>query len=510
MIECAKILFVVSEKTRQVLHLEEMQNTLAIEADFLEWDEVLADHDKLYDMAVLQCENHSYEFFIDGLNVLVDQGHTPFSRFMIISVEPLTVDLSQAWQQGMHCHVCIDKDVDNVYHSIESFCRLANETKRLSQQLKEASDIAVLSMSASSQLGEIIRFLEKSYECKDFLTLGKLLNETLEMMGITGCGIIETDSDPIYFGDLDREDIWRRLIAEYKPRGRFIDIDNRTITNFDSISVLARNLPEPGSEEHGRIKDVLFTLIEGAEARIQSIATEQKAQIAEKAKVSFLSLMSHELRTPMNSITGFSSLLKRKVEGDTLSKRDIEALGLIDESSNRLMAMISDILELSNINTNTEDEKSRLLIREVMQEPLREAQEQSELKQLGFDYHQEDNNLTADIDKKRLQQVVKKLLCNAVKFTTAGQINVESSSVFDHEKGDCLQIKIKDTGPGFTKEQQAKVFKPFAIGEDYLTRKQDGAGLGLVLAQEFVREMSGSIRLETKQGEGSCFTIIIP
>ena len=97
-----------------------------------------------------------------------------------------------------------------------------------------------------------------------------------------------------------------------------------------------------------------------------------------------------------------------------------------------------------------------------------------------------------------------------MKFTSNGGIRVESSSVFDRDKGDCLQIKIEDTGPGFSKEQQAHIFKPFAIGEDYLTRKQDGAGLGLVLAQEFVREMSGTIRLATEEGNGSCFTVTIP
>lgn len=510
MIECSKILFVINEELKKTLRLEELESTLAIEAHFLEWDEAIAQESGLFDLGILQCHNDSYDSFIDGLKTLVENGNSPFSRFIIVSDTALTADLSNAWQLGMHCYVCVENDIDNVYHSLESFCRLTNENKRLEQQLKEASDIAVLSMSASSQLGEIIRFLEKSYDCSDYESLGALLNETLENMGVTGCGIIGNNTQPTYFGDQEKEKIWRRLLKEFKNKGRFIDIDNRTITNFESISVLARNLPEPGSEEHGRIKDVLFTLIEGAEARIKSIVIEQQAQIAEKAKVSFLSLMSHELRTPMNAILGFSGLLARKEEGEEISKRDLYALKSVDESANRLMNMISDILELSHINTNVEEAKSRIMIREVLQDILREAEEQATEKGLTFNNLQSDPNLTADIDHKRVQQIAKKLINNAIKFTNIGSITFNATSVFKPGEGDMLEITIEDTGPGISENQQNAIFEPFAIGEDYLTRQQDGAGLGLVLVQEFVKEMSGTLTLESTVGEGSIFKVLIP
>ena len=512
MIECTKILFSISPQLRETLHIDELESTLAIEAYFLDIDEVMAIEGGVpkFGMAVLECEDDFYNELICGVEVLIQSDEMPFSRFILVSKKPLNSDLSQAWQLGMHCHVCIADDVDNVYHSIESYCRLTNQTFRLEQQLKEASDIAVLSMSASSQLGEIIRFLEKSYQCKNYEALGTLLQETLELMGVTGCGLIQTNDTPIYFGEQAREVIWRRLLQEYKDKGRFIDIENRTITNFDNISVMARNLPAPGSDDHGRMKDTLFTLIEGAEARVKSIAVEQQAQIAEKAKASFLGLMSHELRTPMNSILGFSNRLIRKQEGDCFKPRDIEALEQVHQSGQRLMGMINDLLELSNLGTNIDEEKQRHLLQDVLHEPLRIAAEKAEEKQLVFESIQHDPTLSADIDRRRLQQIVNRLLDNAVKFTTKGKVSVTVESVYDHNQGDRLKMTISDTGCGFSEEQRKSIFRPFEIGEDLLTRKQDGIGIGLVLVHGFVRELSATLEMTSEYEVGTTFTLLIP
>ena len=508
MINCSKIVYVLTDETRKTLHPSELETTLAIEAHFYEWEDIQQEDFLKFDLAALECENDSYEEFITRYDELLEQHRLPFSRFILVSKQPLTVDLSHAWQLGLHCHVCIS-NVENVYHAIENFCRLINENRRLDQQLHEASDIAVLSMSSSSQLGEIIRFLEKSYHCKSYERLAEFLSEVLETLGITGCGIIKTEKESIYFGDTDRARFWKRILKEHEDKGRSFDIENRTIINFESISVLGRNLPDPGSEEHGRLKDALFKLIEGAEARIKSITAERQAQIAEKAKASFLALMSHELRTPLNSILGFTALLSRKEEGDTLSQRDLDALQLTDESSQRLMSMISDILDLSHISTNAENEKHRLVLKDVLHTAISEAEKAAIEKGLQFTSTFHEISLSADVDQKRISQIIKQLLSNAVKFTETGSVSFDARSKQDKNKGDLLEIKVSDTGVGFDEEQH-NLFKPFEIGEDYLTRKQNGLGLGLALVSQFVREMSGDIKLESKKGDGSTFILTFP
>lgn len=512
MIECTKILFSISDALVRELHLEELETTLAIQARFLAPEELLSSQpiDYKYNLAVLECEDAYFREFITGLEALFDSQETPFSRFILVSREPLTADLSKAWQLGMHCHVCVAGDVDNVYHSIESFCRLTNQNYRLEQQLNEASDIAVLSMSVSSQLGEIIRFFERSYQCTSYDELTALLQETLTLMGINGCGIIGVNDSATYFGDQSKELIMRRLVDQYRDKGRMVDIDNRTIVNFDKISLLARNLPEPGSEEHARVKDALFMLIEGVEARIKSIAAERQAKIADEAKSYFLSLMSHELRTPMNSILGFSRRLASKQAGETLGERDVYALQLISGSGERLMSLIDDLLELSRVRADVQDDMQEFIVHEALHHQLQDTEKRACEKSLLFVVGDHDPHITVKTDRRRLQQIAVKLLDNAVKFTATGQVGFELGRELHPAYGQALRMTVTDTGPGIDAEQQKALFQSFAVGSDLMTRNADGAGLGLVLANEFARQLGGGIELDSEPGSGSRFSVVIP
>ena len=112
MIECTRILFSLTDSLVRVLHLEELETTLASQAHFVEPVELMAGHEPgySYNLAVLECENTDITDFIAGLDALLNAQKLPFSRFILVSREPLTADLSQAWQLGMHCYVCVSLD----------------------------------------------------------------------------------------------------------------------------------------------------------------------------------------------------------------------------------------------------------------------------------------------------------------------------------------------------------------------------------------------------------------
>lgn len=431
-------------------------------------------------------------------------------QFMLVSPLGFAQDLAEAWHLGMHSYVPVADRLDNLYYALNRFARARHELDTMERQIKEASDIALLSMSASSQLGDIVRFMEKSYQCEDYEQLGNLLKETLSTLGVSSCGVIRSGKDSVFFGDPEKRTYLERLIQEQQERGRFVDVENRTTLNFDNVSVMARNLPEPGSEPYGRMKDVLFSLVEGADARIKAIASTRAAAVMDRSKLNFLSVMSHELRTPMNSILGFAGRLRSKKVGDPVAERDLAALDYLSTNASRLMSMIDNIFELTRIESDAGRARQRLLVSEVITGVLKKQEAAATAKQLAFSVHWQDAGIIAEVDPRRLQQIVSQLVGNAVKFTRIGQVTVEVSSVCHPKKSELLQIKIQDTGAGIAPAQLDELFKPFGQVDDYMSRSSEGVHLGLALVNKFVTDLDGDIVVQSTQGKGTRVLVSFP
>ncbi|OUS31642.1 hypothetical protein A9Q99_03475 [Gammaproteobacteria bacterium 45_16_T64] len=503
------VVFVLQEGQEPLIAREELLSTVAVDAQFLSLEEIKHYSGNAFSFAVFSMESAEDTDLLVSIQQLEESGQAPFSRFLLVSNEPVYVDLAEYWALGMIAHVVLHGNMDNLVFALDRASRPEIEIKTLNQQLTEASDIALLSMSASSQLGEIIRFLEKSYSCVGYDELGVLLNECLELMGVTGCGIIRAEGEKVYFGEEEKKEVWTRLLRQEKNNGRFVDIESRTIVNFDAISVMARNMPEPGSEAHGRMKDQLFTLVEGVEARVNAIINERAALQADQAKASFLSTMSHELRTPMNSILGFSGRLKKKEIGYSLVERDISALGILDDSAVKLMGMITELLELSDLNTDVIPNNRRTLVRDLLNEVIVDNAEKAKSKGIEFAVHWQDDAITADVDHKRMQLMMKHVLGNAVQYTDEGKVDVSIESEFNRGKGDTLKITVADTGPGIEAVKLANMMRPFSqIGKGYLHRGHE-SGLGMPVALEFVSEMGGELVADSCVGKGSNFIFTV-
>lgn len=225
------------------------------------------------------------------------------------------------------------------------------------------------------------------------------------------------------------------------------------------------------------------------------------AEVASQAKSDFLHTISHELRTPMNGILGFASLL-REVKLDDSYANYVE---MINISAERLMDLVNQILNYSNLDTRPQDFRPELFsLPELLENVLTIFQARLAAKGVELEVEIPDDfppQLRGDAEMLGL--VVKNLLDNAVKFTTQGRIVLTMATVASSTKQFTVQLDIRDTGCGVPQAKQELIFEPFSQSESYKTRRNQGAGLGLAICTKLVTMMGGDIWLRSKVNEGT-------
>jgi CheY-like chemotaxis protein len=233
-----------------------------------------------------------------------------------------------------------------------------------------------------------------------------------------------------------------------------------------------------------------------------SIAKE-RADVANKAKSSFLASMSHELRTPLNAILGYAQIMARD---PTLDHKHGRSLSVIRHSGEHLLALIDDILDLSRVEAGRlELVPSPVELRPFLALVGDAVRVKAEEKGLRFACDASDE-LPAIVraDARRLRQVLLNLLGNAVKFTRAGSVGLRVRPSNAGASHATLRFEVHDTGPGIAQENLEAIFRPFEQVGDYSSRAS-GAGLGLAISRQLVRLMGGEIRVESAPGQGSLF-----
>lgn len=234
-------------------------------------------------------------------------------------------------------------------------------------------------------------------------------------------------------------------------------------------------------------------------------ASKQAAESANKAKSVFLANMSHEIRTPMTSILGYADWLRK---GHTNSREEQqEYLDTIHSSGSHLLELINDILDLSKIEAGKmEMNREWHSPFQLIEETHRILKVRAAEKKIDFAVRYL-SPLPARIstDDVRLRQIITNLVGNALKFTTAGKVEiiVELRQV---ETRYHLHVAIKDTGIGMTPEQLEKVFKPFVQADSSVTRKFGGTGLGLTISRTIVHALGGDVAVSSTPGQGSTFS----
>jgi len=252
-------------------------------------------------------------------------------------------------------------------------------------------------------------------------------------------------------------------------------------------------------------------------------ALEDKAQqlsLTSRYKSEFLANMSHELRTPLNSLLILAEQLSSNPEGN-LSSKQVEFARTIRDSGVDLLKLINDILDLSKVESGTVTvDVGEVRFAEMKQNLERTFTHVAENKGLGFEIDT-DENLPSAIytDAQRLDQVLKNLLSNAFKFTELGHVKLRISAVTsgwgpDHPSltraRGVIAFSVSDSGIGIPVDKQTTIFEAFQQADGSTSRRYGGTGLGLAISRELARLLGGEIRLESKEGQGSTFTLFLP
>jgi signal transduction histidine kinase/CheY-like chemotaxis protein/HAMP domain-containing protein len=272
----------------------------------------------------------------------------------------------------------------------------------------------------------------------------------------------------------------------------------------------------PLFDKDGNRSGYIITSTDMTDVSLNRFQLEQAVENANRANMhqsEFLARMSHEIRTPMNAIIGVANIAGKKLEGTANAMPILNEMkshiAQIENSSQHLLGLLNDILELSNIEVGkieiAEESGSLQKIMETVQDVIRPR---SEEKHITFETKYDDTLPAAVmLDAYRLKQVLSNLLGNAVKFTPEdGRVVLDIRS--EDRTADTVRVRfsVTDTGIGMDEEARASIFDPFEQGDGSTTRRYGGVGLGLPISRSIVRLMGGDIEIDSAPGEGSTFS----
>lgn len=356
-------------------------------------------------------------------------------------------------------------------------------------------------------------------------------------------GKVAESGNPLIFEDVQNDPLYRqfsqskisgqsgyRLFAVFPIRGKLRNLGTLACTGMEP-----RKLNPGEIQLLEAMTDQIAVAIENGELYEQLRQKIEELQQANKVKDEFLSVMSHELRTPLNIVMGYTAMIKDEMLG-SVNTEQRRALEKVITRSNDLLNMITSILHATSIEAKeVRVQSTRFALPDLFDE-LKRIYDISLSKTitLNWDYPSDMPLLTLDRDKVRV--VLQKIIDNATKFTERGRVAISvrvkegggrapPKGLADQPRAETgkredgeeplsphafLEIKVKDNGVGISPEKLPIIFEMFRQADSSETRRFGGVGLGLYIAKHFVELMGGKIEVETEEGKGSIFTVVVP
>jgi PAS domain S-box-containing protein len=296
----------------------------------------------------------------------------------------------------------------------------------------------------------------------------------------------------------------KKIIKTGQP---IFDLEEEFI-NEDGIKRWLLTTKIPLRDKDGNVNGLVgigYDITERKHIIEELIRAKEKAEESDRLKTAFLHNISHEIRTPMNAIVGFSALLGEPNIDEKVRASYIE---VIMQSSNHLLSIISDIVDISNIEANIiKTLKNEVNINSILKSLYNQFIHKADEKKISLICEKglSDSEALIFTDSTKLNQILSNLVSNALKFTDNGQVRIWYSL-----KDKYLEFGVSDTGIGISKEHHDRVFNRFYQVQNSITRLYEGTGLGLAISKAYVEHLGGKIWLLSEPGIGTSFFFTIP
>jgi GAF domain-containing protein len=279
----------------------------------------------------------------------------------------------------------------------------------------------------------------------------------------------------------------------------------------DIVGMLVVRRRTPG-EFAKNIVDIIKTFAAQSALAIQNARLfreiedkSRQLEVASQHKSQFLANMSHELRTPLNAILGYTELMADGAYGEP-SEKMLGILQRLEANGRHLLGLINDVLDLSKIEAGQlELELSEYSVQDIAQTVRSTLEPLATDKKLAFKVEMARDLPPGRGDGRRLTQVLINLVGNAIKFTDTGEIAIKAEA-----NNGSFRVSVRDTGPGISSADQARLFQEFQQADNAITRKKGGTGLGLAISKRIIEMHGGRIWVESQPGQGSTFTFTLP